>query len=81
MAAEQTDFSQILNSLLSVDNALRQSAEVSYLNSESNEFLKKCAIGMKKDVVNVLELVGKTKQKMSAMCSELDRQRGFSCVL
>lgn len=29
MAAEQTDFSQILNSLLSVDNALRQSAEVS----------------------------------------------------
>lgn len=29
MAAEQTDFSQILNSLLSVDNAVRQSAEVS----------------------------------------------------
>lgn len=29
MAAEQIDFSQILNSLLSVDNAIRQSAEVS----------------------------------------------------
>lgn len=31
MAAEQTDFIQILNSLLSVDNALRSSAEVSDL--------------------------------------------------
>lgn len=29
MAAEQIDFSQILNSLLSIDNAVRQSAEVS----------------------------------------------------
>lgn len=29
MAAQQTDFAEILNSLLSVDNALRQSAEVS----------------------------------------------------
>lgn len=35
MAAEQSDFSQILNSLLSVDNALRQSAEVSDLNGVS----------------------------------------------
>lgn len=33
MAAEQSDFSQILNSLLSAENALRQSAEVSDLNS------------------------------------------------
>lgn len=29
MAAEQIDFSQILNSLLSIDNAVRQNAEVS----------------------------------------------------
>lgn len=29
MAAEQSDFSQILNLLLSTDNAIRQNAEVS----------------------------------------------------
>lgn len=35
MAAEQIDFSQILNCLLSIDNAVRQSAEVSVFQQKS----------------------------------------------
>lgn len=41
MAAEQTDFSQILNTLLSVDNALRQSAEVSFSKNKKNRVFTK----------------------------------------
>lgn len=64
MAAEQIDFIQILTSLLSVDNALRQSAEVSNLNSEINVvFHEMCIQTEKKVVVNVLESVGKNEAK------------------
>lgn len=92
MAARQIDFSQILNSLLSGDNAVRQSAEVSVFNIHvvaSHFFYSYKTVEMKRKKAIIVFHWCLTKhtakkiqsKKMSAMCSESDRQRGFSCCI
>lgn len=82
MASEQSDFSQILNSLLSVDNAVRKSAEVSHIqksqffslfSSEPCKWIeqkkKKKRVSIVIHILNQVHAAEKTEQKKCPQCA------------